>query len=264
MAADTVARAAGDHQIIMPAAGRSLRLARLTRERPKSLLAVENKPILGHSLGILNRRGFRRLTLVVGYLREQIEEAFGTRYGNLQISYAANPLFAESEHGWSLFCAYEQWRINPSPVVFMDADILYDPAMIDRVMTCGFDNVMLVDETLQTADREDELVLGREDVVSGLRRGRVDGHADFVGGFVGINRLSARFMDDLFQFMKGFFEENGKMYKYERVFDAFIRAAGARVHYLQTGDLAWINVNHEADYEIAKRIAQSMATDAAR
>lgn len=246
------------HRIIILAAGRSLRLSRLTRERPKSLLKVEDKPILGHSLSILSRRGFTRLTLVVGYRRRQIESTFGHRYENIDITYVENPLYAESEHGWSLYCAQQDWVLHPGPVVFMDADNLYDPEMIDRMMDCAYEDVMLVDESLRPDDRDDELVLGKAGVVSGLKRGRAADYPDFVGGFVGINRFSTGFMDALFQFMNGFFAGKGKMYKYERVFDAFIRETGARVNYLQTHGLPWINVNHEADYELAKRIARKM------
>lgn len=255
--------APADHQIIILAAGRSLRLSRLTRDRPKSLLTVEDKPILGHSLSILSRRGFGRLTLVVGYQRRQIESTLGYRYENIDITYVENPCFAESEHGWSLYCAEPAWKVHPGPVVFMDADNLYDPEMIDRMMACGHDDVMLVDESLRPDDRDDELVLGEDAVVRGLKRGRAADYPDFVGGFVGINRFSADLMGALFQFMHGFFTEQGKMHKYERVFDAFIGDTGARIHYLQTGGLPWINVNREADYEFAKRIARKIRTEAA-
>ena len=253
---------AADHHIIILAAGRSLRLSRLTQELPKSLLQVENKPILGHSLDFLSRRGFRRLTLVVGYRKDRIETAFGARYGNIDIKYAENPLFAESEHGWSLYCARGSWSRNPGPVVFMDADNLYDPAMIDRMMTSTPENVMLVDENLSTEDREEELVLGADGVVTALRRGQVADFPNVAGGFVGINRFSREFMQALFAYMDDFFARRGKMHKYERVFDAFIGETGARVDYLPVGDLNWINVNHEADYELAKRLARKMMSDA--
>lgn len=254
---------ASEHLVIIPAAGRSLRLSRLTRKQPKSLLVVEDKPILGHGLSILSRRGFSRLVMVVGYRREQIESALGRRYENIDITYVENPLYAESEHGWSLYCARTEWERHSGPVVFMDADNLFDPEIIDRMMDCPHEDVMLVDKHLQPDGRDEELVLGTSGIVSGLRRGRAADYPDFVGGFVGINRFSAGFMETLFQFMTGFFAERGKMYKYERVFDALIRETGACVQYLETDGLPWINVNHETDYELAKRIARKMLGDAA-
>jgi choline kinase len=247
-----------DYQVIILAAGRSLRLKRLTQDLPKSLLRVEGQTILGHALTILASRGLTRLTLVVGYRREKFIHTFGNRFEGIEIEYVANELFAESEHGYSLFCALESWRDGRQPVVFMDADNLFDPAMLDSVMESRFEDVMLVDDTLETVERDEELVLGRDGVVSGLYRGRVSDYPDCVGGFVGINRFSAKFMGALFNFMLPFFAERGRMYKYERVFDAFIKDRGWRVNYVETKGLPWINVNDESDYEIAKQIARKM------
>lgn len=247
-----------DHHLIILAAGRSLRLERLTRELPKSLLRVEDKPILGHCLSILARRGFRRLTLVVGYLREKFIETFGDRFEGIEIEYVTNEHYAESEHGYSLYCAHASWADGRRPVVFMDADNLFDPQMLDSVMDSKFKDVMLVDEGLETPELEDELVLGGDGIVTGLVRGRVSDNPDCVGGFVGINRFSPEFMGELFDFMIPFFSKRGRMFKYERVFDAFIKERGWRVNYLETNGLPWINVNHEEDYEVAKRIAKKM------
>ncbi len=246
------------HHVIILAAGRSLRLERLTRDRPKSLLLVEGEPILGHALSFLSRRGFKRLTLVVGYLRQQFVETFGDRHQGIEIEYVTNEHFAESEHGYSLYCAKPNWNNGRQPVLFMDADNLFDPAMLDGLMECGFEDVMLVDETLDTPEREEELVRGQNGMVSGLYRGRTADYPDCVGGFVGINRFSAEFVGALFDYMTPFFAERGRMFKYERVFDAFIKDRGRRVNFVVTKGLPWINVNHESDYEIAKQIARKM------
>lgn len=248
-----------EHHVIILAAGRSLRLERLTRELPKSLLVVEGKPILGHCLSILARRGFRRLTLVVGYLREKFIHTFGDHFENIDIEYVTNEHFAESEHGYSLYCAHASWVESRRPVVFMDADNLFDPQMLDSIMGSDFKDVMLVDEGLQTFEGDDELVLGGDGIVTGLVRGRVSSYPDCLGGFVGINRFSSTFMGELFNFMIPFFSKRGRMYKYERVFDAFIKERGWRINYLETKGLPWININHEADYEVAKKIAKRMS-----
>lgn len=250
-----------DYHVIILAAGRSLRLERLTRDLPKSLLMVEDRPILAHALSFLARRGLRRLTLVVGYRREKFIETLGDRYEGIDIEYVTNPHFAESEHGYSLYCARDSWSERRQPVLFMDADNLFDPAMLDSVLGSGFEDVMLVDDTLKTADRDEELVRGRNGVVRGLYRGRVSDYPDCVGGFVGINRFSAKFMGALFDYMTPLFAERGRMFKYERVFDAFIKDRGWRVNYLESKGLPWINVNHEPDYEIAKEIASRMRGD---
>ena len=250
-----------DHQVIILAAGRSLRLESLTRTRPKCLLTVENQPILGHTLNNLSERGFRRLTLVVGYMREKIIETFGDRFEGIDIEYVINENYAETERGFSLYCTKSSWIKKRNPVVFMDADNFFEPAMLDRLMECAFRDVVLVDEDLDTTSRDEELVRGRDGVVSGLYRGRGSDYPDCVGGFVGMNRFSSEFMSMLFNHMDQRFSDDICTRTYEHVFDSLIRERGWQLNYLQTKGLPWINVNQESDYAIAKEIARRMKNE---
>jgi choline kinase len=247
-----------DHHVIIPAAGSSRRMAHLTTDRPKALLCVERRPIVTHSLDVLERRGFRRATLVVGYRRELFMETLGTRHGKLEIDYVVSEDFATTEHGWSLFVTRERWHQERRPVVFMDADNLYDPSLLDTVLHAPPGDVVLVDEGFQATEREEELVLGRDGNVDALVRGR---RADFeavAGGFVGINRFSTGFMTELYAFMEPFFAARGRMQKYERVFDALIHETATSLGYVTTGGRAWLNVNHETDYRQAGALARRM------
>jgi len=247
------------YQVIIPAAGCSRRMAHLTAERPKSLLAVEGRSIIEHSLDILDARGFRHVTVVVGYKRELLIAAVGSRYRRLNIDYVVSEDYAVTEHGWSLYLTRERWRRTRRPVLFMDADNLYDPAMLDALLDSPRQDLMLVDDTYASDERKEELVSGRRGLVTGLVRGRCAEVPDLVGAFVGINRFSAPFMEHLYAFMDEFFIAHGRRWKYERLFDALIRNRGARVHYLPTGGLAWININHEEEYAAAGGIARAMA-----
>ncbi len=209
-------------------------------------------------MSALARRGFARLTLVVGYLREKFVGHFGSNFQGIDVEYVINENYAETERGYSLYLARESWRAERRPVLFMDADNLFHPAMLDGVMECGFDDVMLVDERLETPDRDEELVRGGGSIVSGLYRGRTQDRPDCVGGFVGINRFSAESMGGLFDYMDQMLAEGETIGTYESVFDAFIKERGWRVNFVVTKGLPWINVNHESDYEIAKQIARKM------
>lgn len=252
-------QANASYQVIIPAAGSSRRLARLTENQPKALLEIRGRSIIEHSLDILDQRGFRRVTFVVGYMRELFMRTLGDRHGGLLIEYEVSPDYATTEHGWSLYLSKQSWLRECSPVVFMDADNLYDPAMLDRVLGAPFENVVLVDDNFETGAREEELVLGKDGVISGLQRGLARDFVDYAGGFVGINRFSASCMQSLYAYMDSFFEARGRQQKYERVFDNFIKDTGATLNYLGTGGLAWININHEEEYELAQSIAATMA-----
>lgn len=64
---------------IIVAAGRGRRLEPLTLTRPKPLLPVAGRPILGHVLDTLARAGVSDIVVVVGHLGEQIAAYLETR-----------------------------------------------------------------------------------------------------------------------------------------------------------------------------------------
>ena len=98
-------------------------------------------------------------------------------------------------------------------------------------------------------------MLGRDGIITGLKRGLAQDHGDYVGAFVGINKFSSAFMGALYAYMDDFFEKNGPKL-YERVFDSLINATDAKLNYIDTGGLAWVNINHEEDYKLAKEIVR--------
>jgi len=247
-----------DYHVIIPAAGSSRRLVALTGRRPKSLLEVAGRPLVERSLEALDERGLRRVTFVVGYLREVLTATLGDRHGGLDIDYVVAEDYATTEHGWSLYLTKRAWLAGRRPVLLMDADNVYDPRLLDRVLAAPGDNVVLVEPALEAHAPEDELVIGEGGRVHGFRRTAPADCPEAAGVFVGMNRFSPAFMSDLYAFMDGFFASRGRRHKYERVLDAFLAAASSEVAYVGTAGLPWVNVNSERDYERAQAIARAL------
>jgi len=65
---------------IIPAAGIGERLRPLTLTRPKVLLPVAEKPILGHILDRIVESGIEDVTLIVGYMGDQVIEYVKNHY----------------------------------------------------------------------------------------------------------------------------------------------------------------------------------------
>ena len=59
-------------QAVILAAGEGKRVRPLTRSRPKALLPVANRPIIGHVIEALLKNGIRDIVVVVGYRKEQV------------------------------------------------------------------------------------------------------------------------------------------------------------------------------------------------
>lgn len=245
----------GYHAII-PAAGVGRRMGDGV-VLPKSLRPLGGRPLLLYTLDALAERGVAHLTLIVGHGREHLLQAVGEEYRGMSVAYPVNEDFATTEHGWSLYLAKAAWQAVPQPVLFMDADNVFDLRLLDVLLASSAQNIVLVDASLDSESREEELVLGAAGRVSGFVRGRASQHAQCVGGFVGMNHFSIDFMSTLFGFMDEFFPRHGRGFKYERVFDLLLQSTGVAVDYVDTGGLAWVNVNHANELIQAQRILTS-------
>jgi glucose-1-phosphate thymidylyltransferase len=67
-------------KVIIPVAGRGTRLRPHTHTRPKPLVTVAGKPVLGHVLDTLGGLRPDEIIFIVGYLGEQIEEYVENNY----------------------------------------------------------------------------------------------------------------------------------------------------------------------------------------
>lgn len=67
-------------KVIIPVAGRGTRLRPHTHTRPKPLVTVAGKPVLGHVLDTLGNLRPDEIIFIVGYLGEQIEEYVENNY----------------------------------------------------------------------------------------------------------------------------------------------------------------------------------------
>ena len=79
-------------QAVILAAGEGQRLRPFTVNKPKVMLSVADKPVLGHVVEALVKNGIRDITIVVGYQKEHLLDHFGSgeNYG-AEITYVDQP-----------------------------------------------------------------------------------------------------------------------------------------------------------------------------
>lgn len=239
---------------IIPAAGVGQRLGAGALGEPKSLLPVAGTPILARAISLLAARGITRLTVVLGYRGERIRQCLARSVQGMDVDYVWNTDFASSEHGYSLYRARRSWERDRLSVLFMDADNVYEPALLDRLLASKIADCVMVDAGLDSHEREEELVLGHEGRVTGFVRGHGADFAECVGGFVGMNRFTAEYMQHLFTFMEQLFAAHGRGFKYERVFHRLLTQPAPVPGYLDSAGIGWVNVNHPQDVARAEAL----------
>jgi glucose-1-phosphate thymidylyltransferase len=154
--------------IIVPVGGLGKRLRPHTWSRPKPLVSVAGKPVLGHVLDRLSRLPLERAVFVTGYLGEQIE-------AYVRATYRFDSVFVEQAKplGQSHALAQAKGTVaGPTLVVF--PDMLFE-ADLDQFQSLSHDGALFVKEVenprqygvvVMDGDQVTELVEKPEDPVS--------------------------------------------------------------------------------------------------
>lgn len=171
---------------IVTAAGLGSRLEHHTAERPKCMVEVAGRSILGHQLDALAANGISEIHIVRGYLGDRIVAPGATFHENHD--------FRRNNILLSLFCAESAME---GPFLSSYADILYGPEVVRAVLDAPGDIVLVVDTQWARAyeGRKDHPVTQAEltEVEGGrVRRvGKQVGPESALGEFIGLARYSA-------------------------------------------------------------------------
>lgn len=161
------------HAIIL-AAGRGSRLADYNPEgHPKCLMAFGGRSLLSRHLELLYRFGVHDADIVVGFEADRIIEHVATLAVRPNVSYHFNPRY-ELGSVLSLWAAEETLTAG-TPVLVMDADVLYHPAILQRLAETDIENCYLLDrdfehgeEPVKIAVRDGQMVEFRKQLPEGL------------------------------------------------------------------------------------------------
>ena len=114
---------------VVLAAGEGQRLRPLTHNRPKPMLPAANRPIAAHVLDVMIEAGLERITMVVGYRRDRVQDRFGSDYRGVPIRYVAQ----EKQLGSGHALAQAQQAVSDRFLV-VNGDQLIEPGIVADVL----------------------------------------------------------------------------------------------------------------------------------
>ncbi|HET6565808.1 MAG TPA: phosphocholine cytidylyltransferase family protein [Xanthomonadales bacterium] len=175
---------------IILAAGRGSRLEEHNpQRRPKCLMEFGGRSLLERHLDLLQQLKIRSVDLVVGYEADQIIEHVAKLLVRPQVAYHFNPRFQQGSV-ISLWAAQDS-LLQGSDILLMDADVLYHPDILKRLVESKKPDCYLLDrefvpgdEPVKIAVRDGQMVEFRKRLDAGLEY-------DFLGESVGFFRFSA-------------------------------------------------------------------------
>jgi len=237
---------------IILAAGVGSRLFGDDRSQPpKCLIEFDGKSLLRRHVEHLLEVGIDSLALVVGYRPEAVAAEALRHAPDGYVQALFNPMYRGGPV-ISLWTAREVLR-GGDEVLFMDADVLYDPEILRRLLASEHANAFAYDGAL------DE---GEDPVRICLRDGwpvdfgkRVTGHFDAVGEWPGFMRLSPELGGLLADALERHIDAGALMAPYEdAVRDVLVGEAPGTFGIVDVSDLSWIEIDFPRDLERARTV----------
>jgi choline kinase len=173
---------------IILAAGRGKRLAGHNPDgHPKCLMEFGGCSLLARHLDLLFRFGVHGADLVVGYEADRIIEHVATLRSRPDVAWHFNPRY-EQGSVLSLWAAADTLNAG-EPVLVMDADVLYHPGILQRLVQTEVENCYLLDRDFLPGDEPVKIAVRDGVMVEFRKQLAPDLQYDTLGESVGFFRL---------------------------------------------------------------------------
>lgn len=217
---------------------------------PKSLLRFAGKSLMRRHVEALAGAGVDGVAVVVGYRAEEVlaeaqavaPAGFVTRYDNADFRQGSVV---------SMWTARDVLT-SGDDILFMDADLLYDRRLIDRLIASPHPNCLLLDRDLEAGDEPVRLCLraGRPVDIGKM----VEGDFDVVGEWPGFMRLEPAVARRLAEKCGRLVAGGRKDAPYEDAIRAVLTSAPPGTFGIEdVSDLAWIEIDFPRDLARAER-----------
>lgn len=146
------------------AAGFGSRLVPLTKDRPKSLVPVNGKPILIKQIENLHENGIKDITVISGYQARKLEQAVYQKWPEIQLIESVN--YAVTNNMYSAYLGIKAMFPDGeiSPFLMMNADVFYDASVLKALLSYLAEDAVVVDigryieESMKVEEKEGRLV----------------------------------------------------------------------------------------------------------
>jgi choline kinase len=244
------------HAVLL-AAGRG---RRLDADHPKCLLDIGGKTLLERHLAAFTVAGVTSVTLVLGYEQQQIRTHLGRLTGPrpASIEIVENPDFVR---GSIVSLQRASSVLTKAGGLFMDADVIYPPSLLAKLVTSKHESCVLVDP--RSSETGEEMMVGiKADRVRAIAR-RVTplGTWDVVGESVGFAKVGPAGAAVLDRILTSEVAAGNLDQEYEAAMNV---AFGESVWgYEPVGEVAWTEIDFQEDVERAREIAAQLDASSA-
>jgi len=250
------------HAIIL-AAGRGNRLADFNPDgRPKCLMEFGGRSLLARQLDILFQNGVKKATLVVGYEADQIIDHVGTLASRPEVAFVYNPAYTLGSV-LSLLAAKEVMTSGET-VLVMDADVLFHPQIMQRLIESSHPNCYLIDQDFVDGDEPVKIAINKGRMVEFRKALRAGLEFDTIGESVGFFKFNGEIAARVTQICAGYNTDGLMDAPHEEALRDVLLAMPADFACEDVSGLPWLEVDFPEDVERAiKQVLPAIQNDIA-
>jgi choline kinase len=233
---------------ILLAAGRGRRLG---SDLPKCLLSLEGKTLLERHIVNMRQSGVTGLTLVVGFQKDAITDALERLdTADFPVEVLVNERFV---HGSIVSLQVAGARLLEG-AIWMDADVLYPPALLAKLVASPHENGVLLDG--RSEENGEEMMIGTRAGRAHKVARRVGKEWDFAGESVGFFKVGP----EGGRAMKKILDDEVAAGKLDQEYEAALDRAFGQVHfgYERVDEFQWTEIDFEEDVVKARKLARSL------
>ena len=225
------------------------RLRPLTDERPKCLLTVGSRTLLQRTFDAMIAAGISEFVVVTGYRGEMIRDFLLNTYpSSLTFHFLHNADYEHNNNIYSLWMTRE--LVRGREFLLMDSDILFDPAIIQRMLQEP--GTALALNRHELGEEEIKVIVDSNNQV--VEISKVCSPSEAIGESVGIEKMEADYSEALFAELDRMIEGEGLIdIFYERAFERLI-PQGHSFHIVDTTDYFSIELDTVNDFNSAREL----------
>lgn len=239
---------------IILAAGVGSRIRPLTDNSPKSLLTIDGITILERMISNIQECGIDEIIVVLGYLENQIRDFIATTFPDLKVSFIVNERYSETNTGYSLMLAAD--AVEGRGFVKFDADVVFDKAILKKLIDTDYENCLCVDTNIQLDAEEIKVAVDENKQIT--HASKTLNPLEAIGESIGIEKISVETAHALFRELRLMMEDyaNHQEY-YEAAYERLMEQAMPFFALDITG-LKWIEIDTVEDFNEAVNIFRAV------
>lgn len=237
---------------IILAAGRGRRLEASNPDgRPKCLLEIGGSSLLRRQLRIMHAAGLQQADLVIGYEADRIIEHVASLSQRPDVSFHYNP---RHQLGSALSLAAANAALTSGePVIVMDADVLFHPGILERLLSSIHANCFLLDRDFMPGEEPVKIAISGRRMVEFRKQLPAGLDYDVIGESVGFFRFDPAISAAIGARCLTYEQEGMSDAPHEEVLRELLLQRPGAFGYEDITGLPWVEVDFAEDVEKAER-----------